>query len=365
MNGGNGVIQVLNTNGEFHGSLNASAVARSAYVPVPPSEGNLLRFGSGLYGDINITDSFTVANDDPNQIPPLGPTRVELPFGGLVGQININTDLAAGAVWDAPVYLGPENHPDRIILNTPGYAPTANEVGGGSVGFAPFDLHDEACQPRNGGNAANCDGDDYTVRLRHYGAISILGAPVKVWESFDGTTWTCVSRSVSWQIAPDDPNTLEVTGPFRVGYLYKIEAQDDLRCSSVVAGSPPVLWATDAQHDYLFCVEDDCPADLTGDGWVDGDDLFILLGAWGACPVGDPCPADLTGSLPGRGNNVVNADDLFFLLGEWGECCPTGGGMGMESLGEDEAPAWLMVLAHAYPDSPEILEALIRARLEN
>ncbi len=27
-----------------------------------------------------------------------------------------------------------------------------------------------------------------------------------------------------------------------------------------------------------------CPADLNGDGFVDGADLGILLASWGACP---------------------------------------------------------------------------------
>jgi len=51
------------------------------------------------------------------------------------------------------------------------------------------------------------------------------------------------------------------------------------------------------------------PADLNGDGVVDGNDLGALLGAWGSCPA--PCPADLDG------NGVVNGADLGTLLGAW------------------------------------------------
>lgn len=54
-----------------------------------------------------------------------------------------------------------------------------------------------------------------------------------------------------------------------------------------------------------------CPADLSLDGTVNSDDLFELLGSWGAC---DPCPADLTD------DGAVNSDDLFELLGAWGPC---------------------------------------------
>ncbi|MBL9149553.1 MAG: hypothetical protein JNM94_12760 [Phycisphaerae bacterium] len=53
---------------------------------------------------------------------------------------------------------------------------------------------------------------------------------------------------------------------------------------------------------------DPCPADITGDGVVDGADLGALLGAWGT-PNGD-----LTG------DNVTDGADLGALLGAWGAC---------------------------------------------
>jgi hypothetical protein len=53
------------------------------------------------------------------------------------------------------------------------------------------------------------------------------------------------------------------------------------------------------------------PADLNGDGVVNGADLAILLGAWGACPKGAPCPADLDG------DGGVGGADLAILLGAW------------------------------------------------
>ena len=56
-----------------------------------------------------------------------------------------------------------------------------------------------------------------------------------------------------------------------------------------------------------------CPADLTGDGSVNGADLSALLAAWGPCASGD-CSADLTG------DGVVNGGDLAVLLSSWGAC---------------------------------------------
>ena len=54
------------------------------------------------------------------------------------------------------------------------------------------------------------------------------------------------------------------------------------------------------------------PADLNGDGVVNGADLSILLAAWGACPPKAACPADLDG------NGAVDGADLATLLAAWG-----------------------------------------------
>ncbi len=61
----------------------------------------------------------------------------------------------------------------------------------------------------------------------------------------------------------------------------------------------------------------ECPGDFGGDGVVDGADLAILLGAWGACPPKGGCEADL--NLDGE----VDGADLAILLGNWGPCVPS------------------------------------------
>ena len=58
-----------------------------------------------------------------------------------------------------------------------------------------------------------------------------------------------------------------------------------------------------------------CIGDLNLDGVVNGADLGLMLGAWGACSGGTPgCLGDL--NLDG----VVNGADLGLLLGAWGAC---------------------------------------------
>ena len=49
-------------------------------------------------------------------------------------------------------------------------------------------------------------------------------------------------------------------------------------------------------------------ADLNGDGKVDIDDLFQILGAWGLC---EDCPEDL------NDDGIVNIEDLFLVLEHW------------------------------------------------
>ena len=58
-----------------------------------------------------------------------------------------------------------------------------------------------------------------------------------------------------------------------------------------------------------------CVGDLNDDGVVNGADLGLLLGAWGACPGDVPgCLGDL--NIDG----VVNGADLGLMLGAWGAC---------------------------------------------
>ncbi|MCX5641107.1 MAG: hypothetical protein NT059_09905 [Planctomycetota bacterium] len=60
-----------------------------------------------------------------------------------------------------------------------------------------------------------------------------------------------------------------------------------------------------------------CLGDLNLDYVVNGADLGLLLGAWGACPGGTPgCIGDL------NNDGVVNGADLGLLLGAWGACPP-------------------------------------------
>jgi hypothetical protein len=73
-------------------------------------------------------------------------------------------------------------------------------------------------------------------------------------------------------------------------------------------------WALEINGTAVGCGGSACPADLNDDNFVNGSDLGILLGSWGACPLSGGCVADL------NDDNFVNGADLGVLLNEWGSC---------------------------------------------
>lgn len=74
-------------------------------------------------------------------------------------------------------------------------------------------------------------------------------------------------------------------------------------------------WALEINGRSVGCASN-CPADLNNDLFVNGDDLGILLGAWGQCTSSN-CQADF------NQDGFVNGDDLGVMLGAWG-ACPAG-----------------------------------------
>ncbi len=82
---------------------------------------------------------------------------------------------------------------------------------------------------------------------------------------------------------------------------------DDFDVADTGVGRAPIVDMGAYEHAGLP------PADLNNDGIVDGGDLLILLGSWGACVNCDFCLADLDGDC------VVGPSDLIILLGSWGD----------------------------------------------
>jgi hypothetical protein len=108
------------------------------------------------------------------------------------------------------------------------------------------------------------------------------------------------------------PNSGSTINGFRLtnGYTertYRVYPADAPQATALVIAPPS---STDANGNL---VPDECelsPADLNGDGIVNGADLSALLGSWGACT--GTCAADI------NDDGSVGAADLAILLNLWG-----------------------------------------------
>jgi hypothetical protein len=60
-----------------------------------------------------------------------------------------------------------------------------------------------------------------------------------------------------------------------------------------------------------ICEQNDCPADIDGDGEVGVSDVLSVIAAWGSC---SGCAADV------NGDGSVNVSDLLEVVGGWGPC---------------------------------------------
>lgn len=255
--------------------------------------------------------------------------EIILPVGGLTRQIMINRDNDDRR-WNAPIKIGPDGHPDQIVLTGPGYTTKAADLGGGAVGVAPFDLHRSSCDPPHDGAALTPDASlKEPVVVRHYGPVTWQegSAPLVIERRpLTGGAWQDVTGNCAFAGASQRREIL-ITGagpgarPFRPDFEYRIRpvrsGPGALR-SAVVVDEPLVVVDDPSEpgYEYRFHVEAGestlCASDLDGDGQVNSADLAWMLGAWGACPAG--CSSDLDG------DGIVGSGDLAQLLGAWGPC---------------------------------------------
>ncbi|MDZ4832090.1 MAG: hypothetical protein SGJ09_18090 [Phycisphaerae bacterium] len=153
--------------------------------------------------------------------------------------------------------------------------------------------------------ADSAAGDEVGVATALSGSLAIVGGLKHKsggfvdagrawgWQRGSGGAWT-----TSWTIDAATPTASE--------NFANVVATDGV--TIVIGAYRADTGATDSGRADLFSLPD-CPADLNGDGTVDGADLSILLGAWGSASFGD---VDCSGGVDGS--------DLSVLLGSWGSC---------------------------------------------
>lgn len=163
-------------------------------------------------------------------------------------------------------------------------------------------------------NSATADG----------GAVTVQGSTDATFTSCNFNLNTAGLSGGAIALLPSGANTTTIdtctvesnTATVDGGGLYHLEAVG----SSVEVVNSVICWNlpgniggpwTDLGGNTI-CL--DCLGDLVSDGIVNGADLTLLLGTWGACPAKGTCLADL------NDDGLVNGADLTVLLGAWGPC---------------------------------------------
>lgn len=111
----------------------------------------------------------------------------------------------------------------------------------------------------------------------------------------------------------EDPVTFEPTLPPGVTFAEVLAGVDAVAFTTLQPGMFFGFTDFDLRLDNISITRTvGPPADLDGDGLVNGADLAALLAAWGPCPPKGGCPADLDG------DGSVDGADLAALLSAWG-----------------------------------------------
>lgn len=318
-------VTVSGLNGDFTGSLLTTAIETA---------GNQLgiRLVGKLRANVTVRGGFEQSSDV---------TTLTLPSFGLAGNFIINASQFSGATWNAPVKLGLPTPAITLrgtdFTPTGAYAKTSAEIGGGSVGLVPFQLHRTDCFPPHDSIIHPLEENEEEellltnkVCMVHYGPVA--------WDSGDGEPYEVRRRkagsSDNWLLQDcftcemDEDNdtivwvkTSSVT-QFQRGFEYQVSrrqvgGENVLRCKlpHLTLSTYPEV----ADFDPLeFQVCDAFPAGALGDadnsGVVDAEDVDCALENWGSTACMKYGDADR--------NGAVNGEDLIIaeIYVEWTYC---------------------------------------------
>lgn len=244
-----------------------------------------------------------------------------------VGQIYINRGNNGGSL-DGTIQIGTSS---PIVITDPDYAATATSIGGGSIGEAPFYLHETSCNPPDNSSFAGiiadpssilfppaCMSNPYKVGLRFYGPVQLLNNPPQdeiimvekyndytlgwddVTEDFKVTTTGDPRTLLVWPVAGDDEWEL---GIYRMTPF--VDDTENINIQSANVENVPFV----RNFSYIVTVEDACeefmlmtfdmnddddltyagdvhawlvsPTNFTADEVADEEDLEALLNAIG------------------------------------------------------------------------------------
>ncbi len=171
--------------------------------------------------------------------------------------------------------------------------------------------------------------------VRSWGATGKLLEPVDlVDEGFPRVQCVGTDSIITWFTTPTfggvnsairatrlDANGLPVWAPAAIDVCSVLSPKDDPVIARGAGDSLLIAWTDERNATFDVYGERlnadgtlgtpvvPCPADLNGDGQVNGADLGLVIGGWG-----QPGPADL------NGDGTVDGADLGMVIGTWGPC---------------------------------------------
>lgn len=177
-----------------------------------------------------------------------------------------------------------------------------------------------AVRPANPSFDSVDDVDDFTMEVQtppDSGAVEII-VPVYNfnWDEFQAALDLDNAsglRGRFFAVDGFDPGITDTPASLRFGFLSDGAAEGEYEGVTLIASSDEDI-PGETTHSMTLTLkvtvgEIENPADINGDGLVNGSDLGLLLAAWGSCP--NPCPADFTG------DGLVDGGDLGLLLAAW------------------------------------------------
>ena len=170
----------------------------------------------------------------------------------------------------------------------------------------------------------------WVLEIRDYDDVPAGHLWVSVWYLFEWVgaedDWRTFAVTITDTTSSEPPAGWGGTGS-ELPPDYEPSLPVDRTFASVLAGADEIAFTTyqpgwgfgftdfDVRFDnvrFTACSNPKCPADLTQDGTVDGQDLARVLAFWGPCE--DGCSEDL------NGNGFVDGGDIAIMLGFWGPC---------------------------------------------
>ncbi|MGP1345442.1 MAG: hypothetical protein ACTS3F_02070 [Phycisphaerales bacterium] len=288
-------------------------------------------------------------------------------FGPFYVRVVINNNNSSD------LWLGEISY-DSEVLGNPQYTRSEDTMRGSTFGQVPFLLHgvdstlefstgsgpsvvlsestiDEVMEKAYLGHPA--PAETLIARPRFFGLVKPAGGWVCIGEFFcdpvdpaafeferrpvGGSVWTDITAcygdvqmrrgstgSTVFIVGPD--STADPLDPvaYRNGFEYRIIPNGDLFCD--IDQPDPMAVDVPVGDDALrWRVGNYCSADFDGDGFVDSDDLGMLLSAFDTSDSDGAC-GEFDGDADG--DNDVDSDDLGVLLSQFGGNCSEPEGLG-------------------------------------